>query len=437
MEKVSLIIILAGMIVLLAGCNVVPGGVPTLSPESDQTALAQSVARKLTELAYQTLAARLTEIALATATFTSLPPADTLAPSPTPSQTSTLTYTSTLMPTSTFTATSTPSQTPTLTPTLTPTSTITFTATPTSTLTFTPTSTDTPSPTPLPCYRAEFIRHVDIPPYTSFKPGSSFTKSWRLLNTGTCNWSPDDVLVFVGGDRMDAPTVQRIGAVVYPGEVVDVAVKMTAPAKDGIYTGKWKLRSVDGTVFGMGEDGDDTLKVVIRVRPGLDAENPLDFAHNACAARWFFGPQELPCPGSSELSASGSVYVLANPVLEGGYQDDEPAIILIPGDEDQAAINGRFPAIKIKKGDRFTAVVGCLEGNRQCSAVVRLYCSVEGGEAQKLLSWVEVYDGEWLRINQDLSSFAGKSVEFIFWVKNNGSNTDDRIFWLHPQIRRK
>jgi hypothetical protein len=137
------------------------------------------------------------------------------------------------------TATLTPS--PTASPTITP-----IPVTPTETLT------PTPARTPLPCNIAGFIDDVTIPDGTEMEPGESFTKTWRLRNNGSCNWTDGYELVFVSGDQMDGPTVQEFTTDwIYPGFEVDVSVDLVAPSEPGTYIGYWKLQNEAGVPFGL------------------------------------------------------------------------------------------------------------------------------------------------------------------------------------------
>jgi len=44
-------------------------------------------------------------------------------------------------------------------------------------------------PPPAGCDRAQFISDVTVPDGTTFAPGATFTKTWRLKNSGTCTWT--------------------------------------------------------------------------------------------------------------------------------------------------------------------------------------------------------------------------------------------------------
>ncbi len=142
-----------------------------------------------------------------------------------------------------------------------PTETSTPTPTETPTLTPTPTATETPEPSPTEeppteevCYdEATFIEDVTIPDGTELEPDTPFTKTWRLLNAGTCSWNPNYKLIFVSGDQMSGPDSQQlVNLEVPPGASIDVSVDLVAPSATGTYRGYWGLRSANGVRFGIG-----------------------------------------------------------------------------------------------------------------------------------------------------------------------------------------
>ena len=112
---------------------------------------------------------------------------------------------------------------------------------------------DPPTNTPRPCNKMEFVDDVTIPDGTEIVAGDSFTKTWRLKNTGTCTWTSGYRLIFDHGDRMGAPdSVQLTSGSVDPGGSVDVSVDLTAPDSPGSYKGYFLLRSPENVVFGLG-----------------------------------------------------------------------------------------------------------------------------------------------------------------------------------------
>lgn len=135
--------------------------------------------------------------------------------------------------------------------------------TPTDTVTPSPTITPTNTPQPptptatesIPCNQAGWVKDVTIPDGTKFAPGDTFTKTWRLKNTGSCDWNNDYDLVFDDGDKMDGADVVGLSiGTVEPGETVDISVDLKAPAAVGDYRGEWLLRSDDNEVFGLGKN---------------------------------------------------------------------------------------------------------------------------------------------------------------------------------------
>merc|ERR1719399_2542237 len=90
---------------------------------------------------------------------------------------------------------------------------------------------------------ARFVRDVTIFDGTQMAPGTPFTKIWRLKNVGEVPWPPGTRMLFVGGDQMTTEMSVPLSrsTPVLPGEEVDVAVEMAAPADLGRYLGYWRL----------------------------------------------------------------------------------------------------------------------------------------------------------------------------------------------------
>ena len=136
---------------------------------------------------------------------------------------------------------------PTDTPTAVSTDTPTPTKTPTPTRTPTPTKTATPTATPTPVLpMAQFVADVTIPDGTVMSSGQQFTKTWRVVNSGTIPWGEGTQLVFAGGTQMGGSSPVSVGDVA-PGATVDISANMRAPTEPGKYTGRWRLQAGDGT----------------------------------------------------------------------------------------------------------------------------------------------------------------------------------------------
>jgi len=417
-QKFVLAVLVITMLLFgIAACDAGIGQVPAQIPGQVETAVFETVFVIKTADSINTLVAMLTDIAQATAT-------------PTP--------TNTALPTSTLTSTPTYTATPTFTATPTPTDTMTPTAIPTLTNTSVP-PTATVSVTAYPCLRAQYVADVSIPDGTVFLPNETFLKTWRLRNTGSCTWTSEYSLVFFNGSAMNGPVSQSINATVPPGHQVDVSVRLTAPASTGTFTGNWMLRSASNLTFGLGPSGEKPFFVTIKVQSpsSWNPDTPLDFASSICTAAWSSPVGNIQCPTSYQDFSKGSVSWTNRPVLEGGYIDDEPALVLIPSDGNNGSISGRYPAIKIQTNDRFLALIGCLDNSPGCSVIFQLNYRADGGTVQSLGGWGEASDGKWTRLDVDLSPLNSKNVEFIFSVLNtNSSSQDDRLFVLAPVIKR-
>jgi hypothetical protein len=153
----------------------------------------------------------------------------------------------------------------------------------TSTITGTPTATATagPSDTPtqsgptatltLPALvgnlldRAEFVSDISVPDFTTFVPNQSFTKTWRLKNTGTSTWTTAYSLVFYSGAQMGGASSTPLYREVRPGDTVDLSIDMVSPAGYGQYTGYWILRNPLDKNFGVGVNADQAFYVIINV----------------------------------------------------------------------------------------------------------------------------------------------------------------------------
>lgn len=293
--------------------------------------------------------------------------------------------------------------------------------------TFTP----IPSPTPIPCNRAEFVKDVTVPDGTTFAPGTTFTKTWRLKNTGSCTWTTKYAVVFVSGNQMSGVNT-ALPNNVPPNQTVDASVVMIAPGGEGTYKGNWMLSNGTNR-FGIGQDASKSFWVSIKVVAPTSGDI-YNFALNYCSAKWENGVDVLPCPGKA-TDTKGFVIFLSHPDLENRHED-EPTLWTQPPLKDNSWINGNYPAIAIKNGDHFKAWVGCLYGYTKCDVIFELNYVIGDNPKLNLQKWHEVYDGNITIIDLDLSAFAGKSVKFVLAVVTNGPATDDAAFWLNPQIYR-
>ncbi len=98
------------------------------------------------------------------------------------------------------------------------------------------------------CYSASTVSET-IYDHTEMEPDEDFTKTWTMLNAGSCSWYSGTQLVFVSGYQLDGDSPQYITDEISPGESVTFSVDMEAPSSEGTYTGYWELQTSDGTTI--------------------------------------------------------------------------------------------------------------------------------------------------------------------------------------------
>lgn len=174
-------------------------------------------------------------------------------------------YTQTALAMPTSTSTNTPE--PTVSPL--PSSTLLPTLPTTPTVAVLPTAT---GPTPLPinpatangCYNAALVSESTLPNRSDFKPDDTFRKTWRLINTGTCDWNGEFKIAYVSGSYLGSDTTkirQRVGV----GVTTDISLEMTAPSGvSGTVVSNWQMVTDTGLTFG-------PLLTVSIILPGTNA----------------------------------------------------------------------------------------------------------------------------------------------------------------------
>jgi hypothetical protein len=341
----------------------------------------------------------------------------------------------TATPTFTSTPTSTPTITPTFTPSLTPTSTSTstMTNTPTPTYTITPTRTSTTI-----CNQATFVGDVTIANGTSFVAGDNFTKTWRVINSGSCSWTTAYSLYFYSGNSMSAATSIPFTQTIAPGGTMDISVSMTAPATSGDYTGNWLIKDSSGNTFGTGQGGLTPLSVRILVSDApssSDSNTIYDFVSNYCSGQWRTNAGYITCPTATYDYTNGTISRTYTPVLENNTSLSEGTLITIPDSSTGGYIQGQYPKILVHSGDHFKADLFCTYNKGGCSVTFEvLYEEYGTNTATSLGTWGKTYDGTKTSIDLDLSSLDGKNVIFYLKVSSNGSSTDDFAQWMGARV---
>lgn len=350
-----------------------------------ETMAAYTMAAVLTQSAYETVSAKLTEVTIKMTTN----PESTATPVSTPTPNVTQTNVTALSPTAVATTRST-------------------------------------------CNRAEFVADVTVPDGTGLNANYTFTKTWRIKNVGTCTWNSSYKLIYSGGELMGADEEIPLSINVPPGQSVDVSVDMKTPNLAGKYTSYWMLESDKKEVFGSGNNN-TSLYAQIVVGSGTSRTNTSFYmAANACLGSWYSSSGAVACPSTS--TTNGGVTVVTSFVMEGGYSKSSPSILMTAPSTSGKTITGQFPAYQVKETDHFVTKIGCVDGYPDCNITFYVSYLSSDGVTHSLGSWGHTEDAYTDDLSIDLSSLAGTTIQMIFTVSNNASNTDGHGFFLYPII---
>lgn len=397
MKRIALIsLVILAALSLLAACNLFGNSPVPDDINGINTLAAQTIVARQTQAAFETLVAQLTQVMQNTPvapSLTVLPP--TQPPPPLASETP-------------------------IPPTAIP---------PTPVL---PTSTAGPR-----CNLVSFVSDVTITDGTGFLAGETFTKIWRLKNAGSCDWTPDYALIFVNGNAMNGAATSPLNATVKPGQTVDVAVRLTAPAEAGNHTGNWMLRTPAGAAFGLGNNADKPFYVKIEVLNRVTIKDPtitFDFTRNYCAADWRNAGGSIPCPSMAPDTRNGSIFRVFNPVMEMGNADDEASLVVSPNEGAGGILTAVYPAYKVKAGDHFKAETACADKANQCDVTFQFGYRLANGTIMVLGTYPEKYDGTTTRVDVDLAGLVDQTLQFVLIVTNNSNSTGDIAMWFAPRI---
>lgn len=110
--------------------------------------------------------------------------------------------------------------------------------------------------------RAAFVADVNFPDNSDIAASSTFTKTWRIRNSGTCVWGPDYLLTHYSEERMAAPASVPL-SVTFPDQTADISVDLIAPSTGGKHRGNFVIKSPSGLIMKI--DNDSHLWLVINV----------------------------------------------------------------------------------------------------------------------------------------------------------------------------
>jgi hypothetical protein len=138
-----------------------------------------------------------------------------------------------------------------------------------------PTETETATPTSAvgTCYKAGVVAEMTNPNSETLAVTQVFTKTWRLVNLGSCTWTPDFQVTYgLSGYKPDIAGAFMLGTTVLPQKTVIISITLKASPYPGTYGGSYKLVTPDGVTFGVGPDGNDAFgySVVVKKMPTPD-----------------------------------------------------------------------------------------------------------------------------------------------------------------------
>jgi hypothetical protein len=283
--------------------------------------------------------------------------------------------------------------------------------------------------TPVPCNQMQFVKDVNYPDDTALDPGTTFDKTWRLKNTGSCTWNSDYVLIFDHGDALGSPaSVLLTDGKVHPGETIDATVSdLVAPNSAGTYQGFWKVRDGSGHIFGYG-----STNKAFWVK--IEVTNPVnyDFIAKAKKASWNNASDSITF--GAAFSDAGYAALADNQKMENGTTYST-ALATYPERIDDGIVTGLYTDYTVQKGDHFRSMVG-FRISCQVGQVKFQLSYDEGGTVTLIKQWSKKCNGSLLTLDYDLSALKGHTVKFILGVTADGSSLHDNVLWINPRIQK-
>jgi hypothetical protein len=397
-KRIRPLIFMVGILLLLTACNF-PGSseTPTEGPDAIYTEAA------LTVVAQQTQAALGTVVGVASPTSGGVAATSTLP--------------MVVIPTATPLA---PTNTPL--PTITP---------------IPPTAT----PVPIPCDRGQFVSDVTVPDNTPITAGTTFIKTWRLKNNGSCTWTSGYALVFYNGDAMSGPASAPItNGTVPPGSTIDVSISLIAPTTPGTYKGNWRLRNAGGAVFGIGQNADQSFWVQIKSVAATPTASPtaaytlsFDFIGRGPDASWRNGTSNIPW-GDPPEDSKGVAVNIANVKMEDGNTYSS-LLATYPQHITDGMVLGLYPAYTIQANDHLRTRVG-FRADCGTGTVKFQIRYIEGQSEVTVGEWLEACEGKLTSLDVNLSALVGHTVQFELVVIAVGTPDTYTSCWVSPRIER-
>jgi hypothetical protein len=164
------------------------------------------------------------------------------------------------------------------------------------------------------CNISKFVSET-IPDGSVFDPGDTFTKKWVVRNNGTCDWTTGYRFVFEQGTQMGGPTSMSLTRTVEPGETYTFEMDLTAPASNGEYIGRWRLKAADGEKLGW---------YYVQINVGVPAPPPSAFAVTGVPLHLSEpSPIDIVCPGNKVVTINAAITTSAAGVVSYKWDDSQ------------------------------------------------------------------------------------------------------------------
>ncbi|MBK9780711.1 MAG: hypothetical protein IPP55_11775 [Anaerolineales bacterium] len=112
-----------------------------------------------------------------------------------------------------------------------------------------PTATPNTGASGVGCNNLAVVRDVNYPSGTTVKAGEVITKTWKVQNTGSCDWAYNYALATVSDEHFFS-SWGKLGKNVPPGNWAELSVVLEVPNHDGTFNASWRLADAGGAAFG-------------------------------------------------------------------------------------------------------------------------------------------------------------------------------------------
>ncbi|HMK08449.1 MAG TPA: NBR1-Ig-like domain-containing protein, partial [Anaerolineales bacterium] len=233
--------------------------------------------------------------------------------------------------------------------------------------------TPTPAPplataTPAACIdSSEYVKDLSYDDKNGTAPptvtqGQSFSKGWRIRNSGTCPWTTGYRLNYVGGNnsaaKMDGQPAYVSGTVA-PGQTYDFYVDLKAPSGvTGVEQGRWQMQNPASVFFGQ------TVWVMVDVVAPTATSKPKPTATGPAQATATSAPQQPTATSAPQQPTA------TKPPQPTAAPTQPPAPTAIPDPlqgstfdiyaiNGAATIPGAMPSLSFGSGGKLSGSDGC------------------------------------------------------------------------------